>query len=54
MLLVFVLVNLSLIRLRGTQRKPEKLFRVWPGVPTLSLLANLGLLGYQLWSLFPG
>ena len=52
MLLVFVLVSLSLIRLRRTPRQSEAIFRVWPGVAALSLLANLGLLGYQLWSLF--
>jgi amino acid transporter len=51
MLVVFLMVTLSLIRLRRTQPRAEGLFRVWPWVPALSLLLNLGLLGYQLWSL---
>lgn len=51
MLLIFVLVNFSLIRLRSREEVTQPVFRVWTGIPILSLLVNLALLGYQLWFL---
>jgi amino acid transporter len=53
MLVIFIVVNLALLRVKsdpGRNQRPH--FRVWTWVPLLGLLLNLGLLGYQLKSMF--
>jgi len=52
-LVIFIVVNLALLRVKsdpGRNQRPH--FRVWTWVPLLGLLLNLGLLGYQLKSMF--
>lgn len=53
MLVIFIVVNLSLLRLKlDPGRNPNPPFRVWTWIPLLGVLLNLGLLGYQLQSMF--
>jgi amino acid transporter len=49
MLVIFIVVNLSLIRVRKRYKdSPRPAFQVWPWVAPLGIAVNLALLGYEL------